>query len=91
MRAYTLAKESVLTTATGPVKKLVGQDNVPRDIFFLQAADRGYRNDPPDTKGTQGPYMGPVIELMGKHPVPAPVTWQEKNTPSGETSADNGI
>ena len=35
--------------------------------------------------------MGTVIEFMRKNPVPAPVPWQEKDPPSRQAPADNGI
>ena len=35
--------------------------------------------------------MGTVIQLMGKHLMPATMPWQEKNPPPRKTTADNGI
>ena len=35
--------------------------------------------------------MGSVIEFMRKNPVPAPVTWKEKDPPSRQGPADHGI
>jgi hypothetical protein len=50
MGAYPLPEEGMLRAAAGPIKKLIRQDNVPRNIFFLQATDCCYRNRPPYTK-----------------------------------------
>ena len=85
------AKEGVVLAAAGAVKELIGQDDVARLVFLLQAAHGGDGDDPAHVQGAQRPDVGTVIEFGGQDAVPFAVPWQEKHSPAGQRAADDFV
>src|SRR5438105_5861823 len=91
MGGNAFAEKTVAGALTCPIKKLRGQQDVARGIFFLQTADRRYANDPADVEGTERVNVRPMIQFMRQNPVPASMSRQKVNTATEHGPADDRI
>ena len=91
MRGDAIAEKCVLGALAGAIEKLRGQEHIARRVFFLQTADRGHADNPANIQRTERVDICPMIQLVRKHAMAAPVPGQEINLPSMHLPADERV
>ena len=88
MTGYPLAKKTRSTLALGPVKKLVRNNNVPRDNLFFHAANRRDRDNALYAKFLHPVDIRPIRDFGWEQFVATAVPRQEHHLPPIQNTGD---